>query len=87
MIEDAMKLAGSREEFCSLLSSVGYDVNWSDTRKYITYTCPNGMKVRDVKLHEEKFLKGNMEYEFRIRSGTDNSGNPNESVQTLPVRR
>ena len=45
----------------------GYAVNWSNTRKYITYTCPNGMKVRDIRLHENKFLRENMEHEFRIR--------------------
>ena len=42
-------------------------VNWSDTRKYITYTCPNGMKCRDNKLHEEKYLKEAMTDEFGIR--------------------
>ena len=43
-----------------------------DSRKYITYTCPNGMKVRDNKLHESKFLKENMQYEFAIRQQTIN---------------
>lgn len=44
-----------------------YSVRWTDERKYITYTTPEGFKCRDNKLHEEKYLKENMEYEFRIR--------------------
>lgn len=46
----------------------GDRVKWSDARKNITYTTPDGFKCRDSKLHEEKFLKENMEYEFRIRN-------------------
>jgi len=72
-IEQAMTMVGSKDEFIALMESAGYTVKWTDSRKYITYTCPNGMKVRDNKLHESKFLKENMQYEFAIRqqSGTD----------------
>ena len=66
-IDEAMSYAVSREHFIQLMELEGYKVNWSDTRKYITYTCPNGMKCRDNKLHEEKYLKGAMTDEFRIR--------------------
>ncbi len=66
-IEEAMKRAANKAEFLSLMESLGYSVRWEDSRKYITYTCPNGMKVRDNKLHEVKFRKENMEYEFTIR--------------------
>ena len=66
-IEEAMKRVATKAEFLSLMESHGYSVIWSDSRKYITYTCPNGMKVRDNKLHETKFLKESMEYEFTIR--------------------
>lgn len=66
-IETAITVAGTKEDFISLMESADYAVNWSDTRKYITYTCPNGMKVRDIRLHENKFLNENMEHEFRIR--------------------
>ncbi len=66
-IDEAMRCAVSREHFIELMELEGYKVNWSDTRKYITYTCPNGMKCRDNKLHEEKYLKGAMTDEFRIR--------------------
>ena len=65
-IEDAMAIAGSREHFIRFMEAEGYGVKWTDDRKYITYTTPDGNKCRDIKLHEEKFLKENMEYEFRI---------------------
>ena len=66
-IETAMAQAGDRLEFCDILASVGYSVTWTDERKYITFTCPNGRKVRDNKLHDNKYTKENLEYEFRIR--------------------
>ncbi|MBQ3266024.1 MAG: relaxase/mobilization nuclease domain-containing protein [Ruminococcus sp.] len=66
-IDEAMRYAVSREHFIELMELEGYKVNWSDTRKYVTYTCPNGMKCRDNKLHEEKYLKEAMTDEFRIR--------------------
>ena len=67
MIDDAMLQAISREHFIELMEMEGYSVKWTDERKYITYTTPDGFKCRDNKLHEEKYLKGNMENEFRIR--------------------
>ena len=66
-IDEAMRYAVSKEHFIELMELEGYQVNWSDARKYITYTCPNGMKCRDNKLHEEKYLKEVMTDEFRIR--------------------
>lgn len=72
-IENAMTRAASKENFIAIMESEGYSVTWTDSRKYITYTCPNGMKVRDNKLHESKFLKENMQYEFAIRQQTINS--------------
>ena len=67
-IEEAMKYARSKEHFIDLMEAEGYEVKWTDERKNITYTTPDGRKCRDSKLHEEKFLKENMEYEFRIRN-------------------
>lgn len=66
-IDEAMRYAVSKEHFIELMELEGYQVNWSDARKYITYTCPNGMKCRDNKLHEEKYLKEAMTDEFGIR--------------------
>lgn len=66
-IDAAMCRAGDRREFCDILASAGYSVTWTEERKYITFTCPNGRKVRDNKLHDNKYTKENLEYEFRIR--------------------
>ena len=82
-IDEAMRYAVSKEHFIELMEMEGYEVKWKDTHKYITYTCPNGRPCRDIRLHEEKYLKENMEDEFRIRkeiiaraegSGTEKSG-------------
>lgn len=66
-IEEAMAVARSRREFIRIMEAEGYGVRWTPQRKYITYTTPDGQRCRDNKLHEEKFLKENMENEFRIR--------------------
>ena len=66
-IDDAMKYADSREHFIGLLRSEGYQIRWTADRKSITYTHPNGLKCRDYRLGENKYLKGNMENEFTIR--------------------
>ena len=67
VITDLMKTCGSKQEFIDKLRERGYDVRWEEHHKTMTYTCPNGMKVRDNKLHDARFLKGAMENEFRIR--------------------
>jgi len=66
-IDAVMKRAKSKKQFRFYMKQYGYDVKWEDSRKYITYTCPNGRKCRDNKLYEVKYRKENMEYEFKIR--------------------
>ena len=66
-IDLVMKQARSQEHFCRLMKDKGYSVRWEEQRKYITYTCPDGKKCRDNKLHEEKYRKEKMEREFEIR--------------------
>ena len=66
-IDECMKYAHNRQEFIALMRSEGYDVRWTDSRKNITYTTPGGKRCRDDRLHDRKYLKENMEYEFRIR--------------------
>ena len=67
-IDECMKYAADKEAFVSLMESEGYQVRWESSRKYITYTTPDGMKCRDSKLHEDRYLKEVMEHEFRIRA-------------------
>lgn len=45
----------------------GYQVKWTDTRKTITYFCPNGKPCRDDRLFGERYSKVNMELEFDYR--------------------
>ena len=66
-IDVVMKRAKTKKQFRFYMKQMGYDVRWEDSRKYITYTCPNGRRCRDNKLHEAKYRKENMEYEFEIR--------------------
>lgn len=73
-IDECMRYARTRDDFILLMRSEGYDVRWQDTRKNITYTTPDGKKCRDDRLHDEKYLKENMENEFRIREGIISGG-------------
>lgn len=57
--------SSNKEDFIKSMNKLGYQVNWTDTRKYITYTTPEGYKCRDNKLYDEKYLKGEMENRFR----------------------
>ena len=75
VIDECMRCAGNREEFLVLLRSEGYNATWTDGRKNITYTTPDGRKCRDSKLHIEKYLKENMETEFGYRTENDNTRN------------
>ena len=68
VISNAMKIAASKEHFIILMEAEGYGVKWTDTRKNITYTTPEGKACRDSKLHLTKFLKESMEYEFIYRT-------------------
>ena len=67
VINQVMKKAKSKNQFCYMMKQQGYSVRWEDNRKYITYTCPNGRRCRDNKLHGERYRKEYMEYEFKTR--------------------
>ncbi len=73
-IDECMRYAGTREEFITLMRTEGYDIRWQDSRKNITYTTLSGMKCRDDRLHDERYLKEAMEREFRIRAGIVHGG-------------
>ncbi len=67
IIDEAMKQSGSIDEFKAVMKSYGYDMTWTDERKYITFLCPDGNKCRDIKLHGDKYLKGCIENELKYR--------------------
>lgn len=66
-IDKAMEYSGIRKEFERAMSIFGYHMTWTDTRKNITFHCPNGKKCCDDKLHNTKYLKENIERELHQR--------------------
>ena len=63
-IDHAMADSASRAEFIAAMERTGYGVAWQESRKHITYTTPEGMKCRDNKLHDPKYLKEAMEHKL-----------------------
>ena len=96
VITELMKKCGTKKEFIRKLKEKGYDVRWEEQQKTMTYTCPNGRKVRDNKLHDARFMKEAMENEFRIReqyleqiarlAETDSTGNQRDTVPADSLR-
>jgi hypothetical protein len=60
-IDKAMAQSRSKAGFTACMQRQGYAVKWEPHYKYITYTTPEGRKCRDNRLHEDKYLKANME--------------------------
>ena len=46
-------------------------MRWSANRKHITFITPEGYRCRDTSLHDETFLKDNLEYLFLYRQLTN----------------
>ena len=70
-IEKSMEYSGSRDEFVRAMSILGYRMTWTDERKYLTFHCPNGRSCRDKSLHDEKYMKKNIENELDFRENSD----------------
>ena len=83
-IDLSLAESSNKEDFIKSMNKLGYQVNWTDTRKYITYTTSEGYKCRDNKLYEEKYTKGAMENEFRrIKEKQSNStGKSNSAISS-----
>ncbi len=64
-IDLSLAESNCKDDFIKNMNKLGYQVNWTDARKYITYTTPEGYKCRDNKLYDNKYSKGAMENEFR----------------------
>ena len=64
-IDLSLAESNCKDNFIKNMNKLGYQVNWTDARKYITYTTPEGYKCRDNKLYDNKYSKGAMENEFR----------------------
>ena len=48
----AMKRSKSKEEYIAKMKELGWEVTWTDNRKYITYKNENGKKVRSNNLEK-----------------------------------
>lgn len=60
-----MEAATSRQIFIREMEKMGYRVDWTDNRKYITFTDEDGHKMRNKKLYPyAKFTKEAMEERF-----------------------
>lgn len=66
-VKTCMELAVNREDFIQKLNVLGYGVDWSDSRKYITFTDPDGHKIRNRKLYPQSmFTKEALEKRFAL---------------------
>ena len=96
VITQLMKNCGTQKEYIEQLKKKCYDVRWEPQQKTMTYTCPNGRKVRDNKLHDARFMKEAMEHEFRIReqyleqiarlAETDSTGDKRDTLPADSLR-
>ena len=68
-IEEAILYSTDRESFIQNMEYEGYEVRWDD-HKYILFTTPEGKSCRDRTLHDEIYLKENLERLFAYRQAT-----------------
>lgn len=64
-IDQTMERTQNKEEFVKAMEAQGYQVKWAAGRKHITYTTPEGDKVRDNKPMTRNILVEAMEKEFQ----------------------
>ncbi|OQB11328.1 MAG: Relaxase/Mobilization nuclease domain protein [Firmicutes bacterium ADurb.Bin193] len=62
----AMQNTRSKEDFILCMNGMGYEVDWRDNHKYVTFTTPDNQKCRDNKLFDERLLKKSMEQYFAM---------------------
>lgn len=68
-IKQAKNHAISKSDFIKKLNALNYQVHWSDSRKYITFTNREGKKVRNRKLYpSESFTKEALETRFELNA-------------------
>lgn len=81
-IDECVSISNTKDEYLNNMKNRGYEVIWTDERKYITYITPNGNRCRDRSLHDNKYLKEEMEYEFNGRFKTEKSRGTNAISST-----
>ncbi|HWP80816.1 MAG TPA: relaxase/mobilization nuclease domain-containing protein [Candidatus Acidoferrum sp.] len=67
-IDEALEYSHTRKDFIANMEYEGYEVRWDDAHKYILFTTPEGQKCRDRTLHDDTYLKENLEKLFTYRA-------------------
>jgi hypothetical protein len=68
-VNEAKRHATSKDDFIFKLNKLGYQVNWTDERKYITFINIDGKKCRNRKLYPpEQFTKEALEKRFELNA-------------------
>lgn len=66
-VNECKKISKSKEEFIKNMEELNYKVRWEDSRKYITFTTPNGKLCRNSKLENpDGYTKEALEKVFSI---------------------
>ena len=55
-IRECIEISTNRIEFFHYMNEKGYDVTWTNERKYVTFELPNGRKCRNSKLSDTEFF-------------------------------
>lgn len=84
----AMENCISKEKFIEKMKQFGWNVNWSEKRKHITFQNQDGKKVRDCNLSKTFHLdisKEDLENEFdrnyeRVRAGAERTNGADEEL-------
>ncbi|HBV88463.1 MAG TPA: hypothetical protein DEF42_17910 [Desulfosporosinus sp.] len=73
------KTSTSRADFISNMQKIGYQVKWTDTRKDITFTTPDGKKCRNLRLDKD-LTKESLQEAFRLNK---EFGNPRDMTRQI----
>ena len=87
-INSAMNKSGSKQDFISEMQKRGYEITWTDERKYITFTCPNDKKylrrsARRTTKTEQSHTKVRRPYR-KIRPAKDSFPRPATHLRKHP---
>lgn len=71
-VKDSKETAKSKDEFIKAMKDKGYSTNWKDTSKNVTFTDPEGKKVRlsnlEKTFNDHSFSKEELKNEFERNS-------------------
>lgn len=84
--DTAKQTATSREDFIVKMKEQGFEIKWTDNRKYITFTDKDGNKVRNSNLEKtfkEPFAKDSLEHEFEKNIEVEQ----NRAGEEPPIRK